>query len=258
MRNNETNLERVRDLIAEAERLLFITGAGISTSSGLPTYRGIGGLYDGAHTEDGMPIEEALSGPMMANRPEITWKYLWEIAEVCHGAKPNRGHEVLAEIEQAKPEAWVLTQNVDGLHADAGSERLIEIHGRARNLVCTGECRDRFDGEALLFGGSLKSPEVPTCPRCGEILRPDVVLFGEILPEKEVKTLYGLADQSFDAVVSIGTSSLFPYISGPVFMAAEFGIPTVEINLDPTDVSDTVDHRLEMDCVEALEAIWRN
>ena len=250
-----SEVEIVSELLAAAECPLFITGAGISTGAGLPTYRGIGGLYEGKNTEDGMPIEEALSGSMMRDRPEITWKYLWEVAEACRGVEPGPGHRVIADIAKAKPHTWVLTQNVDGLHAASGVPNLIEIHGRAAQLLCT-HCRGEFDGEALLFTEAYQPPAPPECPQCGEFLRPDVVLFGEMLPADELQKYNSLMTAGIDLVVSIGTSSLFPYITAPVEIAGDACIPTVEINTGRTDLSDRVTLRLEMDCDTALAAIW--
>ncbi len=251
----------VADLIAGSEGVLFITGAGISVASGLPTYRGIGGLYEGKETEDGMPIEVALSGQMLRERPDVAWKYLWQIADAVRGAKPNRGHEVIVEMERRKPESWVLTQNVDGLHRAAGSRNLIEIHGRAYSLFCV-DCDFRCDGEPFLYGnGATKSisvhkPDPPSCPRCGGLVRPDVVLFGEQLPAAEVTKLESLLGRELQAVISVGTSSLFPYITAPVQIAREFGVPTVEINSGRTEISDIYDYRIEMDAAEALESLW--
>ena len=248
-------IEPVRALLLESDAPLIITGAGVSAGAGLPTYRGIGGLYEGRSTEEGMPIEEALSGPMLRERPEITWKYLWEIAGVCRGATPGPSHRVIASIAEAKPDAWVLTQNVDGLHAASGVANLIEIHGRAADLVCTG-CGGQFDGERLLFSDACQPPSPPECPRCGEILRPDVVLFGEQLPLGEMKKYDALMTAGIDLVLSVGTSSLFPYITMPVEIAHEAGVPSVEINTGRTGISALVTERLEMECDEALVAIW--
>lgn len=248
-------IEHVRELLLESDAPLIITGAGVSAGAGLPTYRGIGGLYEGRSTEEGMPIEEALSGPMLRERPEITWKYLWEIADRCRGVSPGMSHRVIAGIAAAKPHAWVLTQNVDGLHAASGVENLIEIHGRAADLYCTA-CGGRFDGGKLLFSRACEPPAPPRCPRCGEILRPDVVLFGEQLPLGEMKKYDALMTAGIDLVLSVGTSSLFPYISMPVEIAHEAGVPSVEINTGRTGISDLVTERLEMECDEALVAIW--
>ena len=105
--------------LQRSQSILFVTGAGISADSGLPTYRGIGGLYDIELTEEGYPIEEVLSGPMFQANPELTWKYLGQIANAARGATYNRAHEVIAEIEQHFPRVWTLTQNVDGFHRSA-------------------------------------------------------------------------------------------------------------------------------------------
>src|SRR5690554_8070846 len=98
--------ERLKDL----QNLLFVTGAGISVDSGLPTYRGVGGIYDGVETEDGLPIEVVLSGPMFRKQPERTWKYLREIGDACRGAVPNAAHRCIAELERTRERVWVLTQ----------------------------------------------------------------------------------------------------------------------------------------------------
>lgn len=249
--NDSEVFDAVARLFAAAGRILFITGAGISADSGLPTYRGIGGLYHERLTDDGLTIEEALSGAMMGKRPEIAWKYIAEIEANCRGAEPNIAHRIIAAFEHERPGVWVLTQNVDGLHRAAGSKNLIEIHGTVHRLRCVdcGGTRNVPD-----FAG-LRIP--PECPRCGGMLRPDVVLFGELLPEASVARLEALLDDGVDLVVSIGTTSAFPYISGPVWWAQQVGVPAVEINPGETDVSRLVTHRLRRRAAEAMPEIWR-
>ncbi|CAL96276.1 NAD-dependent deacylase [Azoarcus olearius] len=249
--DESATLDAVAALLADASRILFITGAGISADSGLPTYRGIGGLYHERLTADGLTIEEALSGHMMAARPALTWKYIAEIEANCRGAQPNAAHRVIAALEREKPDAWVLTQNVDGLHRAAGSTRLIEIHGTVHHLRCT-ECRHERTVED--FAG-LRLP--PECPACGGVLRPDIVLFGEMLPAPAVGRLEHLIDAGFDLVVSVGTTSVFPYIAGPVWWARQAGVPAVEINPGDTEVSHLVRHRLRMPAARAFEELWR-
>jgi len=240
----------VAALLREANRILFITGAGMSADSGLPTYRGVGGLYRGRPTDEGIAIEDALSGQMLATRPDVTWKYLWELGAACRGAKPNRGHEVIAAIEKRKPGTWVLTQNVDGLHRAAGSRNLIEIHGRADALFCVDCARKTTPDE-------FTPPLPPTCTDCGGLVRPDVVLFGEMLQEAALRQYYALAGMGFEIVLSIGTTSVFPYIAEPVIRARAAGVPTVEINPATTEVSDVVDYRLETGAADALGEIGR-
>src|SRR5574343_1555165 len=133
----EAMLDAVAKVLGRARRALFITGAGISADSGLPTYRGVGGLYAREATEDGLRIEEALSGEVFANRPDITWTYLIQIEETCRGAKPNAAHRAIACLDEHLDRVMVFTQNVDGLHRQAGSHEIVEIHGNLQALACT-------------------------------------------------------------------------------------------------------------------------
>jgi NAD-dependent deacetylase len=244
----ERELVTVARLLDAAERVLFITGAGISADSGLPTYRGIGGLYNDRHTDDGLPIEVALSGDMLAARPEITWKYLAEIEANCRGAGPNAAHHVIARLAATK-RVTVLTQNIDGLHRAAGSQDVIEIHGTLHRLSCT-ECGARFAVEDY---SGLEFP--PACPDCGALLRPDVVLFGEALPPAAIPRLVEVLEAGPDLIFSIGTTSVFPYIAEPVLFGRQNGIPTVEINPGESQVSDLVDIRLPLGAAATLQAI---
>jgi NAD-dependent deacetylase len=241
--------DEVASLCAAARRILFITGAGISADSGLPTYRGIGGLYNGNLTDEGFQIEEALSGDMLALRPEITWKYIAQIEANCRGVRPNAAHEAIAWLEADRGGVTVLTQNIDGLHRAAGSRDLIEIHGTLHQLMCT-ECELRF--EVPDYGG-LDIP--PACPECGALVRPDVVLFGEALPMDAMQRLISTLDEGVDLVFSIGTTSVVPYIAEPVFDALRRGVPTVEINPGESRISDAVDYRLRMGAAAAMGGI---
>ena len=239
MRDGEMEaIGRLAEQLRGDPSVLFVTGAGISADSGLPTYRGVGGLYNDGGVVEGMPIEEALSGPVFRREPEVTWKYLSQVERACRGAAPNRAHEVIAALEQRLERCVVLTQNVDGLHRLAGSRALIEIHGNVHDLACT-LCgwRDRVDGYEGL-------PPVPECPVCLSVVRPQVVLFGEMLPESAIDRLEAELRRGFDVVFSIGTTSVFPYIAAPVHVANRMGGTTVEINPGTSEVSDAVHVRL--------------
>lgn len=249
MADLDDTLGRVARCLQDARRILFITGAGISADSGLPTYRGINGLYNDAPTEEGLDIEEALSGEMLRTRPALTWKYLAEIERSCRGAAPNDAHHALRTIETKAPHALVLTQNVDGLHHAAGSENLIEIHGSLRRLRCT-RCGLREE-VASLEGRSLP----PECPDCGGLMRPEVVLFGERLDQRDLERLYAELAEGFDLVFSIGTTSTFPYIVEPVAWAVQAGVPTVEINPQPTQISPYVRYRIPLGAAQAMRAL---
>ena len=124
--NTSEKIKKVSELLKDAKSILFITGAGISADSGLPTYRGMGGLYENDATEDGIPIEMALAGETLRKKPEITWKYLSQIEKRCRAAKHNRAHEILAEMEERFDRVWILTQNIDGFHHAAGSKNVLD------------------------------------------------------------------------------------------------------------------------------------
>ena len=239
---------RVADEMRRARRLLFITGAGISADSGLPTYRGIGGLYNNKATEENFSIETALSGGMLEANPAITWKYLHQIESSCRGARFNDAHAIIAKW-QDHFDVCVLTQNIDGFHRDAGSRNLIEMHGDIHDLFCT---RCNYTVTVPDYNG-LEMP--PSCPQCQALVRPRVVLFGEALPSHAIQHLYRELDQGFDLVFSIGTTSVFPYIAGPVAQASQMGIPTVEINPTDTNVTRFIDYKLASGAAASLRAI---
>lgn len=253
-------VEQLAETLYDVHRVLFITGAGVSADSGLPTYRGVGGLYNSGTTAEGVPIEVALSGEMLARRPEVCWKYMLQIERACRGAEPNRAHEVIASLQARSDRSWLLTQNVDGLHRRAGSDPLIEIHGNLQKLYCT-HCHwsARVDDFLALEPelGTPEAPTVPRCPECGEMIRPEVVLFGEMLPTPALTDLDRELQVGFDAVVSIGTTSAFPYIAAPVVMAKRAGKPTVEINPATTDISSVVDLRIPGTAAETFGALAR-
>lgn len=253
MRTSES--AKIATLLRDAQSILAITGAGISADSGLPTYRGVGGLYEGQETEDGVPIEQALSGFMFASRPELTWKYMWQIGKACHGAEPNRAHVILAELEKKKPHVRVLTQNVDGLHRQAGSTNLVEVHGNIYDLFCT-ECERPYRAGDLLAHYATAPQLPPRCTECQGILRPNVVLFGEFLSPAVMEALSELSRQSHDLIFAIGTTAVFPYIREPIFRAQAADIPTVEINPTATSLSDCFRYCLRTGAAEAMERLW--
>ncbi|THB65460.1 MAG: NAD-dependent deacylase [Gammaproteobacteria bacterium] len=244
-------LKEIATKVKEAEKILFITGAGMSADSGLPTYRGIGGLYDDNNTEDNIPIETAISGDMLRRKPEITWKYLLQISRSCKGASFNDGHRVLAEIEKSKPQTWILTQNIDGFHRAAGSNNVIEIHGSLEKISCMN-CSYKGAADDL----DVDMDNLPPYCNCGGVIRHDVVLFGEQLPEAEINKLYDVLQNGYDMVFSIGTTSVFPYIAQPVMLAKQKGITSVEINPGETEVSSLADYRIKTGASEALRKIW--
>ncbi len=238
------DITAVAGLLSHASSLLIITGAGVSAESGLPTYRGLGGLYEDKGTEHGIPIEVALSGPMFASRPEVTLAYLGAVEVACNLAAPALGHRMIAALERRISRTWVLTQNIDGLHRAAGSQNVIEIHGNIHRSRCV-TCGHREPVALATY----------PCPRCGRPLRPDVVLFEEPLPTEAVATLARETRQGFDALMVIGTTAVFPYIVAPIMRAARERVPTIEINPDTTELSHFVAYHFAAKAGPTLEAI---
>lgn len=240
------DLGAIAERLADARRVLFITGAGLSADSGLPTYRGIGGLYEDAVTEDDLPIEVALSGEMLNRRPAGVWKHIAQIEEGAMGAGFNGAHAAITRMQRRFDHCTVLTQNIDGFHLDAGSSDVIEMHGNVHQLDCTvcdwHDCVDDYAGLAV----------PPSCPACGALVRPRVVLFGEMLPLEALARLERAVERGFDAVFSVGTTSVFPYIAAPVVEARRRGKLTVEINPGDTEVSHLVDYRLRERAINVL------
>ncbi|APQ14011.1 NAD-dependent protein deacylase [Pseudomonas oryzihabitans] len=241
-------LARARRLLERAERVLFITGAGLSADSGLPTYRGLGGLYNGL-TEEGIPIEAALSGSMLRQRPDICWRYLAQIGRACVAAAPNAAHQAIADFGRRQPAAWVLTQNIDGFHRRSGypPERLIEIHGQLEPLACMA-CSQAVANSQAYLHGTLP----PRCPECGGILRPPVVLFEEALPVIELQRLQQALDGGFDLVIAVGTTAAFAYIQEPIArILATYG-HLIEINPDRSSLSASATVQIEKRAVDVL------
>lgn len=245
-------VERIADRLARARRVLAITGAGLSADSGLPVYREVGGLHGDAPAEDGVRVEDALSAEMLRWRPDLCWKHVRQLEKACRGAEWNRGHQVLQEMEQFYGEGdfLLLTQNVDGLHRSAGSRALVEIHGDLESLRCVicGREESPVDYDSL--------PELPECPDCGGLFRPAVVLFDELLPMDGLRRVDGFCAAGVDVCLSIGTSSLFAHVAGPLLEIRRRGGYCVEINPGESAVSDWVQERLPTRAAAALDAIW--
>lgn len=199
---------------------MAITGAGVSAESGVPTFRGAGGLWKAFRPED-------LATPQaFARDPRLVWEwYNWRRAVVAE-ARPNPAHRWLVRYERSKPDFLLVTQNVDGLHALAGSRRLVEIHGSLWHLCCAGcgwEAEDRT---------SLTS--LPRCPRCRGVARPGVVWFGEPLPEDRLGQAVAAA-RAADLVLVLGTSAVVYPVASLPDLAANAQI--VEINPENTPLT---------------------
>jgi NAD-dependent deacetylase len=221
------NIEQVHALLRDAKRIAVLTGAGISAESGIPTFRGTGGLWKNFRPED-------LATPEAFNRdPKMVWEwYLWR-RDFIAKAEPNAGHRALVTLENRTPEFTLITQNVDGLHDRAGSRNILKVHGDIHVNRCW-EC-----------GGEMRElpPERPPRCACGGLLRPGVVWFGEVLPQ-DVWAAAEKAAGGADVLLVVGTSAQVYPAAGLIPYAQSNGAKVVEVNPEATAYSDDVGYSL--------------
>jgi NAD-dependent deacetylase len=240
-------IESLADRLRGAARLTVVTGAGVSAASGIPTFRGPGGLWRAFRPEE-------LATPAAFSRdPRLVWEwYAWRRAVVAR-ARPNRAHEVLAAWSRRFPVFRLVTQNVDGLHERAGTENLIRFHGSLWEVSCWQRCAAsprRWQDDRVSF------PELPPrCPYCGGLLRPAVVWFGEAIEPD----ILSAADASLDCDVclAVGTSALVHPAAGLVTEARARGAFSGEINPEATPSSGAVDCVIPARAEDALDALDR-
>ncbi len=215
--------QTLEQLLKSATNVVALTGAGVSAESGLPTFRGQDGLWKK------FKPEELASFAAFQKNPEIVWEWYQHRREVLKNARPNPGHDALVVFENFFPKFTLITQNVDGLHRRAGSKNVLELHGNIQRNRCLG-CGQLADAV------DLSSEEIPPRCRCGGRLRPDVVWFGELLPEQTLKQAFQAAERA-QLFFTIGTSAaVHPAASLPI-VASEHGAYVVEINPEETEIS---------------------
>ena len=212
---------KLMETLRSARHVTVLTGAGTSAESGVPTFReaqtGLWAKYD----------PEELATPFAFQRnPRLVWEWYEWRRQLVAQAEPNPGHMALSKLEELTPEFTLITQNVDGLHQQAGSRNVIELHGNIQRTICYDE---RTSVEDWPDTGDVP----PRCPRCGGLLRPDVVWFGESLSQEALHSAF-TAIQQCDLFLSIGTSSVVQPAASLPLVALEQGITTVEINPNAT------------------------
>jgi NAD-dependent deacetylase len=221
------DLSQAREWLAQASSVAVLTGAGISAESGVPTFRGAGGLW-----KDYKP-EELATPEAFARDPRLVWEWYDSRRQLIAKALPNAAHRALVEIEKRKPRFTLITQNVDGLHDLAGSGKILKLHGDIWRMLCTS-CGANFPNRRAPL------PKIPPHCACGGMARPGVVWFGEPLPEgmmKEAEHAVG-ASQVF---LVIGTSAVVYPAAGLIPFATQAGAKVIEINLEETAYSATAD-----------------
>lgn len=224
-------LPKLIEILHSARYVVVLTGAGVSAESSIPTFRdaqtGLWAKYS----------PEELATPQAFRRnPRLVWEwYAWRRQLVAQ-AEPNPGHLALVELEKRVPEFTLITQNVDGLHQRAGSQNVIELHGNIHRTVC-------FEEGTIVERWPETDEVPPRCPNCGSPLRPDVVWFGETLPQPALSTAFETAERC-DLFLSIGTSTLVQPAASLPFVVLERGKVVAEINPDTTPLTPYVTYAL--------------
>jgi NAD-dependent deacetylase len=226
---SEESMQALADRLRRASRVTILTGAGVSAPSGVPTFRGSGGLWRQFRAED-------LATPGAFQRdPTLVWEwYAWR-RELIGACRPNPAHDVIARWSREFDRCTVITQNVDDLHVRAGTSNLIRVHGSIWELSCWGAC-----GAPSWRDEAVPLPALPPlCPSCGGLARPAVVWFGESLPRSALDAATEAC--TCDVFLTVGTSALVYPAAGLVHEARGRGAFTAEINLEPTPASAEVD-----------------
>ena len=211
--------------LREARRVTVLTGAGISAESGLPTFRdALTGIWSQFRPEE-LATREAFR-----RNPRMVWEWYALRREKAALAEPNAGHLALAEMARHVQRLDLVTQNIDGLHQRAGSSNVVELHGNISRVKC-------FDEDIVVESWEERAEPPPRCPRCGGMLRPDVVWFGENLPEGAFEHAVKAA-ASCDLFFSIGTSGVVEPAASLVHVASRMGATVAVINLDVEELAE--------------------
>ena len=220
-------MEEARQWLEQASKITVLTGAGISAESGVPTFRGAGGLWKQYRPED-LATPEAF-----ARDPRLVWEWYGWRRGLIAGTRPNPGHLALARLEARTEDFTLVTQNVDGLHDRAGNRHILKVHGDLWQLRCLACGREERD-ERLEF------PELPPRCACGGVLRPGVVWFGEPLPG-DIWMAAERAIAECEVMLVVGTSAVVYPAAGLVPLAKSAGARVIEVNLEETPFTTSVD-----------------
>jgi NAD-dependent deacetylase len=237
----------IAEWIQQSEYLVAFTGAGISTTSGIPDFRSPGsGLWENADPYDVASIFG------FRRNPQAFYDWVRPLVRITNEAKPNPAHIALFDLERRGKLKAVITQNIDMLHTKAGNSTVYELHGHTRLATCI-QCFSEFDGEPI-FEKFLEDGKVPHCPKCNGVIKPNVILFGEQLPYEQLQAAKK-ASRATDLMLVVGSSLEVAPASDIPLLAKRNGAKVVIINLEPTPLDNQVDLVLKGDAAEILPAI---
>lgn len=224
-------------------RIVAFTGAGISAESGIPTFRGKDGLWKK------FKVEELATPEAFFRNPKLVWEWYDWRRQLIAKAEPNEAHKILVKMEEEFPDFFLITQNVDGLHQRAGSKKVVELHGNIWKVRCVDCGQESYDYRTPL-------PEIPPrCEKCGGLLRPGVVWFGETLPLDALEEAYRLSREA-DIFIVIGTSGVvYPAAELP-YVAKEHGAEVIEVNPEKTPISRIADIIYEEKASTGLKKVY--
>ncbi len=233
--------ERLLAELKKAGNVAVLTGAGVSAESGVPTFRDPGGIWEK------FKPEQLANFDAFMNDPDFVWSWYQHRREIMRDVKPNKGHIALAEMENVFPNFNLITQNIDNLHFRAGSKKVTELHGNIERNFCM-KCRTFYEEV------DLNEKKVLKCEKCGGLIRPDVVWFGEMLPVNELRKAEESAANA-DVFFTIGTSAeVYPAAMLPI-IAKRAGAYVIEINTKPTAISIELDEILTGKSGEILDEL---
>ncbi|MFQ5490928.1 MAG: NAD-dependent deacetylase [Phycisphaerae bacterium] len=246
------NIRQVAQRFGRSQRVCCMTGAGVSAESGVATFRGPEGLWEGRRPE------EVATPEAFERDPQSVWRFYLHRRQALQACQPNAGHVALAKLEGLLPEFTLITQNVDGLHRLAGSGNVIELHGNIWINRCSRPNPDRGQPPCpeQRADPTAGLTEVPRCPVCGSMMRPGVVWFGESLPPEALDGAAAAAE-SCQVMLVAGTSSVVHPAAGLSSLAAQHGATVVEINPQDTPLSPLAEFRLRGPSGVILPAIVR-
>lgn len=233
-------------LIKESHYAIALTGAGISTSSGIPDFRSATGLWQR------YDLLKSASISAFRKNPENFYQWFHPLARAIYAARPNPAHTALAQLQKAGYLHEIITQNIDPLHQQAGAEQVLQVHGELNRMTCLA-CGAMFKIQQFIEP-FLQDKTTPACPHCSQILKPDVVLYGELLPP-DVWQEAVQAVEKCDLMLIAGSSLEVAPVSGLPTRALKNGVKLIIINNDPTNVDSQAAEVIHQDVVKALPEI---
>jgi len=233
--------DKTKQVLKNANSLVFFTGAGISAESGIPTFRGMDGIWNK------LKPEELANFNAFLKNPKLVWEWYQHRKEIIHKCQPNSAHKIIADVQNNFEKVSVVTQNIDNLHRRAGSKKVYELHGNIERNYCI-DCKKEYGDNVPLKDG------LPKCD-CGGLVRPDVVWFGEYLPQ-DVYTSAEKAAEESDVLFIVGTTGIVYPAASIIYIAKNNGAYLIEVNIEETEVSKSVNKSFFGKAGEVLPQIF--